>query len=127
MDRKRAVAWLESYRRAWEEADTQPSSPCSPPTPPTAWGQLDAGTDPGWVVADQARRWADGYERAWRAADPEAGAAVEWWTTLLEEDQPAILIGCSILAITRDGLVATGRDYWFLEPGAHPPFDGWGR
>ena len=54
-------------------------------------------------------------------------AAVEWWTTLLEQDQPAILIGCSILAFTRDGLVATGRDYWFLEPGTHPPSDGRGR
>ena len=23
--------------------------------------------------------------------------------------------------------VATARDYWFLEPGTHQPFDGWGR
>ena len=23
--------------------------------------------------------------------------------------------------------VATARDYWFLEPGIHPPHDGWGR
>jgi hypothetical protein len=46
---------------------------------------------------------------------------------MLEEDQPATLIGCSILTFTPDGLVATGRDYWFLEPGTYPPFEGWGR
>jgi hypothetical protein len=45
---------------------------------------------------------------------------------LLEEGQPSALIGTSRLAFTPDGLVATGRDYWFLEPGAHPPYDGWG-
>jgi hypothetical protein len=44
---------------------------------------------------------------------------------LLEEGQPSALIGTSRLAFTPDGLVATGRDYWFLEPGAHPPYDGW--
>jgi hypothetical protein len=56
-----------------------------------------------------------------------ASAAVEWWTTTLEEGQPATLIGTSFLTFTPDGLVATGRDYWFLEPGFHPPHDEWGR
>jgi hypothetical protein len=23
--------------------------------------------------------------------------------------------------------VASGRDYWFLEPGTHAPYHGWGR
>ena len=48
-----------------------------------------------------------------------ASAAVEWWT--------ATLIGTSVLTFTPDGLVATARDYWFLEPGTHPPHDEWGR
>jgi hypothetical protein len=39
---------------------------------------------------------------------------------LLEEGQPSALIGTSRLAFTPDGLVVTGRDYWFLEPGAPP-------
>jgi hypothetical protein len=56
-----------------------------------------------------------------------ASAAVEWWTTGLEEGRPATLIGTSVLTFTPDGLVATARDYWFLEPGAHLPFEGWGR
>jgi ketosteroid isomerase-like protein len=146
--------------------------------PPADWGRLDPPADPG-RAAEHARRWAEGYERAWRAGDPEAAAAlyapdahyrsepfrdphpgragvlaytrtayateaaqdphfgdpvaagasaaVEWWATLLEEDQPATLIGTSVLTFTPDGLVAAARDYWFLEPGTHPPFDGWGR
>lgn len=55
------------------------------------------------------------------------GAAVEWWATALEEGRPATLIGASVLTFTPAGLVATARDYWFLEPGTHLPFDGWGR
>ena len=56
-----------------------------------------------------------------------ASAAVEWWATTLEDGQPSTLIGTSVLTFTPDGLVATARDYWFLEPGTHPPYDGWGR
>jgi hypothetical protein len=55
-----------------------------------------------------------------------ASAAVEWWATTLEEGRPATLIGTSVLTFTPDGLVAVGRDYWFLEPGFHLPFEGWG-
>jgi len=40
---------------------------------------------------------------------------------------PSTLTGVSLLTFTADGLVATAHDYWFLEPGAHPPFAGWGR
>jgi hypothetical protein len=56
-----------------------------------------------------------------------ASAAVEWWCTTLEEGRPATLIGTSFLTFTRDGLVGTARDYWFLEPGRHEPFERWGR
>jgi hypothetical protein len=41
-------------------------------------------------------------------------------TTTLEEGRPATLIDTSILTFNAKGLVATGRDYWFLEPGAIP-------
>ena len=30
------------------------------------------------------------------------------------------------LTFTPEGLVAVARDYWFLEPGTHPPYEGWG-
>jgi hypothetical protein len=63
-------------------------------------------------------------------ADPwlrEHPAAVEWWATLLEEGRPATIVGTSFLTFTPDGLVATARDYWFLEPGTHQPFEDWGR
>ena len=56
-----------------------------------------------------------------------AAAAVEWWATLLEEGRPATIVGTSFLTFTPEGLVATARDYWFLEPGTHQPFEDWGR
>ena len=40
--------------------------------------------------------------------------------------QQGTLIGTSFLTFTPDGLVAAARDYWFLEPGTHQPFEGWG-
>ena len=46
---------------------------------------------------------------------------------MLEDDQPATIVGTSILTFTQEGLVATARDYWFLEPGTHQPYAGWGR
>jgi hypothetical protein len=46
---------------------------------------------------------------------------------MLEEGRPATIVGTSFLTFTPDGLVATARDYWFLEPGTHHPFEGWGR
>jgi hypothetical protein len=52
--------------------------------------------------------------------------AVEWWTTTLEEGRPSTLIGTSFLTFTPYGLVAAARDYWFLEPGTHQPFEDWG-
>jgi hypothetical protein len=161
-----------SLRECWHETGTLLA-------PPPDWGRL--GRDAGGLDPDHGRRWAEGYERAWRAGEPEAAAAlyapdahyrsapfrdpplgrdgvlaytrgayatetaqdprfgtpfvsasgaaaaVEWWTTMLEEDRPATLMGCSVLTFTPDGLVATGRDYWFLESGVHHPFDGWGR
>jgi SnoaL-like domain len=233
MDHDRVDAWLERYRRAWEQADTPAvlglftadatyrSHPLHPAhtghqgiadywTRATAvqrevrvrfghpivdgdrvaaewWTVMRADGTPvtlgnpggGDPARGHARRWAEGYEAAWRAGDPEAAAAlyapdahyrsepfraphlgregvltytrdayateadqdprfgapfasgasaaVEWWTTTLEEGQPATLIGTSFLTFTPDGLVATGRDYWFLEPGFHPPHDEWGR
>jgi hypothetical protein len=44
-----------------------------------------------------------------------------------EEGTPATLTGSSLLTFAPDGLVAAARDYWFISPGTHPPYEGWGR
>ena len=74
---------------------------------------------PGWRPTGRQVRFGDPIVDGGRVA-------AEFWATMREEGQAATLIGCSFLTFTPDGLVATGRDYWFLEPGIHAPYDGWG-
>jgi ketosteroid isomerase-like protein len=126
-----ARRWAEGYERAWRAADpeaaaalyapdtTYRSEPFRDPHPGRA-GVLAYTRDAYATEADQ-----DPHFGTPVAAG--ASAAVEWWTPLLEAGQPSTLIGTSLLTFNPDGLVATGRDYWFQEPGAHPRFEGWGR
>jgi predicted SnoaL-like aldol condensation-catalyzing enzyme len=125
-----ARRWAEGYERAWRTGDPEAaaalyapgthyrSEPFRDPHPGRE-GVLAYTRSAYATEADQDPRFGSAFAAG-------ASAAVEWWATMLEEDQPATLIGCSVLTFTPDGLVATGRDYWFLEPGTHPPFEGWG-
>jgi predicted SnoaL-like aldol condensation-catalyzing enzyme len=129
--REHARRWAEGYERAWRAADPEAAAALYAPDTryrsepfrdphPGREGVLAYTRGAYATEADQDPRFGTPY------ADATA-AAVEWWATMLEEGQPATLIGTSLLTFTADGLVATARDYWFLEPGAHPPFAGWGR
>jgi SnoaL-like domain len=95
--------------------------------PPAGWGDPHPGRD--GVLAYTRRAYATEADQEPHFGTPLAAgsaAAVEWWTTVLEEGDPATLIGTSILTFTPEGLVDTGRDYWFLEAGTHLPYEGWG-
>jgi uncharacterized protein (TIGR02246 family) len=126
-----ARRWAEGYGWAWRAGDAEAAASLYAPD---AHYRSEAFRDPhvGRDGVLAYTRLAYGTETD---QDPHFGtpfasgasAAVEWWATMLEEGQPATLIGTSMLTFTPDGLVAIGRDYWFLEPGTHPPFEGWGR
>jgi ketosteroid isomerase-like protein len=129
--REHARRWAEGYERAWRASD--PEAAAALYAPDTTY-RSEPFRDP-----HPGREGVLAYTRAAYATeagqDPHfgtpvasaTGAAVEWWATMLEDDQPATIIGTSVLTFAPDGLVATARDYWFQEPGAHPPYDGWGR
>jgi ketosteroid isomerase-like protein len=126
-----ARRWADGYERAWRAGDAEAAAALYAPD---AHYRSEAFRDPHLgregVLAYTRDAYATEADQDPRFGAPfasGAGAAVEWWTTLLEEGQPATLIGTSFLTFTPDGLVATGRDYWFLEPGRSTPFDGWGR
>jgi ketosteroid isomerase-like protein len=53
-------------------------------------------------------------------------AAVEYWVPMVEEAKEVTLVGCAVLRFHEDGLVQESREYWFLEPGLHEPYAGWG-
>jgi hypothetical protein len=126
-----ARRWAEGYERAWRAGDPEAAAALYAPD---AHYRSEPFRDP-----HPGRDGVLAYTRAAYATEADqdphfgtpfvdgAATAVEWWTTTVEDGQPATLIGTSVLTFTPDGLVATARDYWFQEPGTHPPFDGWGR
>ena len=129
--REHARRWAEGYERAWRAAD--PEAAAALYAPATHYrSEPFRDPEPGreGVLAYTRRAYATEADQDPRFGTPVASgpwAAVEWWCTTLEEGRPATLIGTSVLTFTPDGLVATARDYWFLEPGHHQPPDGWGR
>jgi hypothetical protein len=129
--REHARRWAEGYERAWRAADPEAAAALYAPG---AHYRSEPFRDPhlgrDGVLAYTRAAYATEADQDPRFGTPfasPAGAAVEWWATTLEEGQPATLIGTSLLTFTPDSLVATARDYWFLEPGHHEPSDGWGR
>jgi predicted SnoaL-like aldol condensation-catalyzing enzyme len=129
--REHARRWAEAYERAWRAADPEAAAALYAPDA-SYRSELFRDPHPGrdGVLAYTGGAYATEEDQDPRFGDPVtagASAAVEWWATMLEEGRPSTLIGTSLLTFTPDGLVATGRDYWFLEPGIHPPFEGWGR
>lgn len=124
--------WAEGYERAWRAGEPEAAAALYAPDAhyrSAPFRDPHLGRD--GVLAYTRRAYATETAQDPRFGTPFASpsgpaAAVEWWATMREEGQPATLIGCSFLTFTPDGLVATGRDYWFLEPGTHAPYDGWG-
>jgi ketosteroid isomerase-like protein len=129
--RQHARRWADGYERAWRAADPEAAAALYAPDAhfrSAPFRDPDLGRD--GVLAYTRAAYATEADQDPRFGTPVAAgsaAAVEWWTTTLEDGQPSTLIGTSFLTFTSDGLIATARDYWFLEPGTHPPFDGWGR
>jgi ketosteroid isomerase-like protein len=126
-----ARRWAEGYEAAWRAGDPEAAAALYAPD---AHYRSEPFRDPhpgrGGVLAYTRDAYATEADQDPRFGTPfaaGASAAVEWWATTLEQGQPATLIGTSVLTFAPDGLVAVGRDYWFLEPGTHPPFEGWGR
>ena len=126
-----ARRWAERYEAAWRALDPEAAAALYAAD---AHYRSEAFRDPHvgreGVLAYTRGAYATEADQNPRFGTPfaaGASAAVEWWTTGLEEGEPATLTGTSFLTFTPDGLVATARDYWFLEPGVHPPHNEWGR
>ena len=129
--REHARRWAEGYEAAWRAGDPEAAAALyAPDTHYRSEPFRDPHLGRDGVLAYTHRAYATETAQQPRFGTPVAGAgaaAVEWWCTMLEDDQPATIVGTSILTFTQEGLVATARDYWFLEPGTHPPFQDWGR
>ena len=52
-------------------------------------------------------------------------AAVEWWGSWVEHDEPVTLAGVTVLRFDDDGRVVDHRDYWNEVDRREPPYAGW--
>ena len=122
--------WIEGYRRAWEEADTDlvvslftedadyRANPFAEPY------HGHEGIREYWDSVTAVQR--DASVRMGRPFVDGDRVAVEWWTTMISEEQEVTLPGCLLLRFETDGRCSDLREYWNFTPGRQDPFADWG-
>jgi ketosteroid isomerase-like protein len=123
-------AWLEAYRRAWEEADADAAA---------ALFEEDATYRSN--IFQEPHHGREGVRRYWqdvtrtqedvrvRMGRPFADGsrvAAEFWTTMRADGDDLTLAGCLLLDFGDDGRCTALREYWHIEPGEREPPPGWG-
>lgn len=123
--------WLERYRRAWEDADTE--------------GVVDLFTEDATYRSNifaEPDRGHDGVRSYWQGATGTQSevsvrmgkpfvdgnrVAAEWWTTMRDSGEEITLPGCLLLEFAPDGRCASLREYWQVAEGRLDPPEEWGR
>lgn len=123
--------WAESYRRAWENADSEAV---------TLLFSEDASYRSN--IYEEPHRGRSGVAAYWtgvtstqsnatvRMGEPfmdEARVTIEFWTTMTIDDDPVTLAGCLLLEFDEDGLCSDLREYFEFTGGTQQPPSGWGR
>lgn len=122
--------WLEAYRRAWEEADSD--------------GAAALFTDDAQYrsnIYEEPHRGRDGVRAYWtEVTSVQTDARVlmgtpfvdgprvtaEFWTRMAMNDSPVTLAGCLLLEFDEGGLCRRLREYWNLTEGTAEPPAVWG-
>jgi SnoaL-like domain len=123
--------WIEAYGRAWEERD--PAAAAALFTENALYRahplrEPHVGTE--GIRAYWTRATSTQSDVEVRFGDPLVAGdkvAVEWWTTMQDEEGEETIPGCLLLRFAEDGRCEDLREYWHAEPGRHDPPEGWGR
>ncbi len=122
--------WLESYRRAWEDKDSN-----------AAAALFSEDVSYRSNIFEAPYRGRDGVLSYWSdVTSTQEGASVrmgrpfvdgnrvaaEFWTVMSNEGTEITLPGCLLLEFTVDGLCRSLREYWQVEVGPHQPPPEWG-
>jgi hypothetical protein len=122
-------AWLEKYRRAWEEADVDAAAALFTDDAvyrSSAFREPHEGTA---AIRDYWSRTADQLGTRVTIGSPiveGCRVAVEFWATSTDDDGEGTLAGILFLRFGPDGRCEALREAWNTEDGITPPHDGWG-
>jgi hypothetical protein len=123
-------AWIESSRRAWEDADTR-----------AAGALFSEDSRYRSNIFEEPHAGRDGVEDYWttvtavqsqvavRMGSPVVEGSrvvVEFWTTMMADGSELTLPGCLLLTFDEDGLCTDLREYWQTLPEIRLPPPGWG-
>ncbi len=124
------AAWIDAYRRAWEEADTDLILTLFTEDANYRSNAFEAPH----LGHEGIRAYWDGVTSQQRDVRVQMGrpfpdgdrVAVEWWTTMESGGEEVTLPGCLVLRFEADGRCSDLREYWNLISGRIEPFKGWG-
>lgn len=124
-------SWLDRYARAWEDADADAVADLFAEDA-TYRSNIFADAHVGRQAIRDYWSLATGTQTAVRVKVGRpviegARVAVEWWTTMRDEDEEITLPGCLLLAFGEDGRCTGLREYWQVEEGRREPPPEWGR
>lgn len=130
LNRQQVEDWAESYRVAWEGADSE-----------AAAALFSEDSSYRSNIYEEPHQGRPGVAVYWtgvtsvqsnvevRMGAPFVDgqrAIVEFWTTMAIEGDPVSLAGCLILEFDDSGLCQDLREYWNFIDGTHQPPMGWG-
>lgn len=126
-----AAAWADAYERAWRAGDADAAAALYAEDVSFRSHAFREPVRGRAAVRDYtARAFAAEEDRVARLGRPlaaGAGAAVEYWTTYVEEGAAQTLAGCVLMSFDANGAVTTSRDYWHVADERRDPPAGWGR
>ena len=124
--------WIDTYRRAWIEADAELVTTLFAEDGEYRWSLLE----PPAVGREEIRRYWERETGKQAEVDVVFGTpfaiapdrvVVEFWTRMRFEGEPVTLPGCMFLGFDGDGRCLALREYWIQGDGDNPAPDVWGR
>jgi hypothetical protein len=122
--------WIETYRRAWEEADDE-----------AVMGLFAEDSTYRSNIFEEPHVGRDGVGTYWReVTSTQRNArvrmgrpivdgrrvAVEWWTTMESSGEDITLPGCLLLQFDDEGLCLSLHEHWEFAEGTREPPPEWG-
>jgi hypothetical protein len=125
--RAAAARWAETWERAWPAGDAAAIEALYAPGASYRSSAL-ADPEPGGVRAYLARQFPAEHDVQCQFGRPVAEgdrAAVEWWSSWVEDGATVTLAGVTVLRFDADGQVVDHVDYWLSAEGRREPYAGW--